>query len=208
MTLPSVVCYIGLDINEEARMIKDLILQNRSYRRFFQDVAISEETLRELVDLARLSPSAANQQALKYVISGDAEKNARIFPSVVWAAALPDWPGPEEGEKPSAYIIIVEDTEIKQKFGVDHGIVAQSILLGAVEKGLGGCMIGSIRKDVLRQAIDLAPRYEIALLLALGKPKEKVVIEAMRPDGDVRYWRDSDKTHHVPKRALDEIILS
>ena len=188
-------------------MIKDLILQNRSYRRFFQDVAISEETLRELVDLARLSPSAANQQALKYVISGDAEKNARIFPSVVWAAALPDWPGPEEGEKPSAYIIIVEDTEIKQKFGVDHGIVAQSILLGAVEKGLGGCMIGSIRKDVLRQAIDLAPRYEIALLLALGKPKEKVVIEAMRPDGDVRYWRDSDKTHHVPKRALDEIII-
>ncbi len=188
-------------------MIKDLILQNRSYRRFHQDVAISEEMLRELVDLARLSPSAANQQALKYVISGDAEKNARIFPAVVWAAALPDWPGPEEGEKPSAYIIIVEDTEIKQKFGVDHGIVAQSILLGAVEKGLGGCMIGSIRKDVLRQAIDLAPRYEIALLLALGKPREKVVIEAMRPDGDVRYWRDSDKTHHVPKRALDEIII-
>lgn len=188
-------------------MIKDLILQNRSYRRFHQDVAVSEETLRELVDLARLSPSAANQQALKYVISGDAEKNARIFPAVVWAAALPDWPGPEEGEKPSAYIIIVEDTEIKQKFGVDHGIVAQSILLGAVEKGLGGCMIGSIRKDVLREAIDLAPRYEIVLLLALGKPKEKVVIEAMRPDGDVRYWRDSEKTHHVPKRALDEIIL-
>ncbi len=207
MAAPSVVCYIELDIDEEARMIKDLILQNRSYRRFHQDVAISEEMLRELVDLARLSPSAANQQALKYVISGDAEKNARIFPAVVWAAALPDWPGPEEGEKPSAYIIIVEDTEIKQKFGVDHGIVAQSILLGAVEKGLGGCMIGSIRKDVLRQAIDLAPRYEIALLLALGKPREKVVIEAMRPDGDVRYWRDSDKTHHVPKRALDEIII-
>ena len=188
-------------------MIKDLILQNRSYRRFHQDVAVSEETLRELVDLARLSPSAANKQALKYVLSGEPEKNARIFPSLAWAASLPDWAGPEEGEKPSAYIIIVEDTEIKQSFGVDHGIVAQSILLGAVEKGLGGCMIGSVRKDVLREAISLAPRYEIALVLALGKPKEKVVVEQVGTDGSVKYWRDSDKTHHVPKRALDEIIL-
>ena len=188
-------------------MIRDLILQNRSYRRFHQDVAISEETLRELVDLARLSPSAANKQALKYVLSSEPEKNARIFPCFVWAAYLKDWAGPEEGEKPSAYIIIVEDTEIKQSFGVDHGIVAQSILLGAVEKGLGGCMIGNLRKDELRQALDIPPRYEIILGLALGKPKEKVVIEAMRPDGDVKYWRDSQGTHHVPKRALDEIII-
>ncbi len=188
-------------------MIRDLILQNRSYRRFHQDVAISEETLRELVDLARLSPSAANKQAMKYVISGDAEKNARIFPSLAWAAYLPDWAGPEEGEKPSAYIIIVEDTEIKQSFGVDHGIVAQSMLLGAVEKGLGGCMIGSLRKDELRQAIGLAPRYEIVLVLALGKPAEKVVIEQVGPDGNVKYWRDSEGTHHVPKRTLDEIII-
>ncbi len=189
-------------------MIRDLILQNRSYRRFHQDVAVSEETLRELVDLARLSPSAANMQALKYVISGDAEKNARIFPALAWAAYMTDWAGPEEGEKPSAYIIIVEDTEIKQKFGVDHGIVAQSMLLGAVEKGLGGCMIGSIRKDELRQAIDLAPRYEIVLVVALGKPAEEVVIEPVGPDGSVKYWRDSQGMHHVPKRALDEVIVS
>lgn len=188
-------------------MIKDLILQNRSYRRFYQDEAISEETLRELVDLARLSPSASNMQAMKYVISADPEKNARIFPALAWAAALPDWPGPEEGERPSGYIIIVEDTEIKQKFGVDHGIVAQSMLLGAVEKGLGGCMLGSIRKDELRKALNLPERYEIRLVVALGKPKEKVVVETVGPDGNVKYWRGAEGTHHVPKRALEELII-
>lgn len=189
-------------------MLRALILKNRSYRRFYQDAPITMETLRELVDLARLSPSASNKQALKYILSCDPKKNALIFPCLAWAGYLKGWPGPVEGERPSAYVIIVEDTEIKQSFGCDHGIVAQSILLGAAEKGLGGCMIGSIRKEDLRRALNIPPRYEIILVLALGKPKEKVVIETLEPDGDVRYWRDSDGTHHVPKRRLNDIILS
>ncbi|MEE9399907.1 MAG: nitroreductase family protein [Dehalococcoidales bacterium] len=188
-------------------MIRDLILQNRSYRRFYEEVPIEMKTMRELIDLARLSPSAANKQTLKYILSCDPEKNALIFPCLAWAAYLKDWPGPGEGERPSAYVVILEETEIKQSFGVDHGIVAQSILLGAVEKGLGGCMIASIRKDELRQALKIPPRYEILLALALGKPKEKVVIDAVRPDGDIKYWRENNGTHHVPKRLLDDIII-
>ncbi|MFC1931286.1 nitroreductase family protein [Chloroflexota bacterium] len=189
-------------------MLKDLVLKNRSYRRFYQEVPITMETLRELIDLARLSPSAANKQALKFFPSCDPGKNALIFPCLAWAGYLKEWPGPSEGERPSAYIIILEDTEIKQAFGCDHGIMAQSILLGAVEKGLGGCMIASVRKDELRQALQIPPRYEIILVLALGKPKEKVVVEPVKPDGDIKYWRDSEDTHHVPKRDLDDLIVS
>ena len=187
--------------------MRDLVLKNRSYRRFHQDVAVDLETLRELVDLARLSASGANKQPLKYILSCGPEKNALIFPHLDWAGYLQDWPGPAEGERPAAYIIILGDTEIRPSFGCDHGIAAQSILLGATEKGLGGCIIASVQKEKLRQALGIAPGYEILLVLALGQPKETVVIESVGPDGDIRYWRDDQGVHHVPKRSLDEIIV-
>jgi nitroreductase len=188
-------------------MLNDLIAKNRSYRRFHQAVAIPCETLRELVDLARLSASGANRQPLKYILSCEPEKNAQIFSCLAWAAYLKDWPGPAEGERPSAYIVVLLDTEISQSAGVDHGIAAQSILLGATERGLGGCIIASIRKDDLRQALLIPPRYEILLVLALGKPKEEVRIEPVGPDEDIKYWRDEQGVHHVPKRSLDQIII-
>lgn len=188
-------------------MIRDLISKNRSYRRFYEEVDIKLETLRELVDLARLSALARNAQPLKYILSCQPQKNSLIFPHLAWAGYLTDWPGPCEGERPSAYIIILGDTEISQSSGCDHGIAAQSILLGATEEGLGGCMIASIKRQGLRQALEIPPRYEILLVLALGKPKETVVIETVGPGGDTKYWRDSKGVHHVPKRALDDIII-
>jgi len=189
-------------------MLQQLVLKNRSYRRFHQDVPITLETLRELVDLGRLSASAMNIQPLKYVLSCEPKKNALIFPNLGWAAYLKDWKGPEEGERPSAYVIMLLDTEISRNAGCDHGIAAQSILLGAMEKGLGGCMIATVNRKELSKLLNIEPRYEIVLVIALGKPKETVVIEKIRPDGDVKYWRDSQGVHHVPKRALDDIIIS
>ncbi len=187
--------------------IKDLVRKNRSYRRFYENESISLETLRELVDLARLSASGSNMQPLKYVLSCEPEKNALIFPTLSWAGYLKDWPGPVEGERPSAYIIILGDKRIRQSFGVDPGIAAQSILLGATEKELGGCIIASIKKEELAEALAIPADYEILLVLALGKPKEKVVIDPVGPDGDIKYWREADGTHHVPKRSLEEIIV-
>ena len=105
------------------------------------------------------------------------------------------------------YIIILGDTDITKTFGCDHGITAQSILLGAVEKGLGGCMVGSIHRKELAQALDISPRYEILLVLALGKPKEQVTLESTKITGDIKYYRDDEQTHHVPKRPLEEIII-
>jgi nitroreductase len=188
-------------------MIRDLVLKSRSYRRFRQETAIEMETLRELVDLARLSPSAANLQPLKYMLSCEPKTNASIFAHLAWAGYLKDWAGPAEGERPSAYIVILGDTEISRAFGCDHGIAAQSILLGAAEKGLGGCMVASVEREGLRQALAIPERYEILLVLAIGEPKEKIVIETAGAGDDIKYWRDSENVHHVPKRALDDIIL-
>ena len=188
-------------------MLRDLVLKNRSYRRFHESVSITGDTLTELVNLARLSPSASNLQPLKYILSRDPEKNALIFPCLKWAGYLKDWPGPEKGERPAAYIIILGDTEISKNFGCDHGIAAGSIMLGASEKGLGGCIIGSIDRPGLRKALGIDKRYEILLVLALGRPGEKVTLERIKEKGGIKYWRDKDKAHHVPKRKIEDIII-
>lgn len=188
-------------------MIEDLIRRNRSYRRFHQDVPVSMKTLRELVNLARLSASGSNLQPLKYVLSSDPATNAKIFPHTRWAGYLEDWEGPADGERPAAYVIILGDTEIRSSFGCDHGIAAQSIMLGASERGLGGCILGALDRSALREALGIPERYDILLALALGKPKETVVLEDVGPDGDIEYYRDENDVHHVPKRSLEELIL-
>ena len=188
-------------------MLEDLIRKNRSYRRFHQDFPIALETLRVLVNLARLSASGANLQPLKYVLVADPEVNARVFTHTRWAGYLKDWAGPEEGERPSAYIVILGDTEIRKSFVCDHGIAAQSIMLGATERGLGGCMLGALDRDGLRQTLEIPEAYEILLALALGRPKEAVEIEAVGADGDIKYYRDAEGVHHVPKRSLEDLVL-
>ncbi|NPA35917.1 MAG: nitroreductase family protein [Chlorobi bacterium] len=187
-------------------MLKDLMLKSRSYRRFYQEYKVSENDLVELVELTRYSPSARNAQPLKYFLSCDEKTNAKIFPTLAWAGYLTDWPGPEDGERPSAYIVMLLDTGIADNQYCDDGIAIQSILLGATEKGLGGCTIAAIDKKRLRTELNIPERFEILYVLAIGKPKEKVVIEDMK-DNDFKYWRDSDGIHHVPKRSINEIIL-
>ena len=188
-------------------MIRDLIKRTRSYRRFHQNHRIELDTLRELIDAARLSAAAGNLQPLKYMLFNEPEKNRKIFQHLAWAGYLRDWPGPEEGERPSAFIIVLGDKRICNSFGCDHGIACQNIMLTAVEKDLGGCMIGSVNRERLRIDLDIPDYFEILLVLALGKPKERVVLEVVGPDGDIKYWRDSDSVHHVPKRKLDDIIV-
>jgi len=187
--------------------IKKLIKQNRSFRRFYQERAVERTVLEELVDLARWSASGANLQPLKYMLSYDEETNRRVFPNLAWAGYLKDWDGPEEGERPSAYIVILGDTSIAKSAGCDHGIAAQSILLGASEKGLGGCMIGSINRAGLIEALEIPPRYEVLLVIALGIPKEKVRLASVSETGSIEYYRDANDVHVVPKRPLSEILL-
>jgi nitroreductase len=188
-------------------MLKDLVGKNRSVRRFGPKDGPDLPFLRDLCELARLCPSGANKQPLRYLLSADPERNGRIFPHLKWAGYIEDWAGPAEGERPTAYVVVLGDTSVAPAFGVDHGIAAQTIMLAAVEGGFAGCMIGSIDRDGLRGALVLPERYKILLVLALGRPAERVVVEDVGPEGDIKYWRDDEGIHHVPKRALGDLIL-
>ena len=185
----------------------DLVAQTRTCRRFRQSASVSPLVVRGLVDLGRLAACAGNLQPLKYVLSTSPATNAAIFPHLRWAAYFRDWAGPEEGERPAAYIVVCRDNTISDTPGSDHGFATQNILLGATDCGLGACPIGSIDRDSLRRVLNVPEYCEILLVVALGYPAETVQLEKVFSDRSIRYWRDPAGVHHVPKRSLEEIIL-
>lgn len=186
----------------------ELVKSNRSCRRFDNAHKIGNNTLKQLVELARNSASAANKQPLKYIISADEKKNEKIFSCLGWAAYLTDWKGPEKKERPTGYIVILGDHSISDKFWCDHGIAAQSILLGARAAGLAGCTFAAINIKKLKQFLNIEEHLEVKLVIAVGKPLEKHQIDEVGADGDIKYFRDENQVHHVPKRKLDDIIVS
>lgn len=186
---------------------EELVKQNRTRRKFDQSGRLDEQTLVDLVELTRFMPSSANKQPLKYAVTVDPAACAEIFPQLGWAAYLKDWKGPEEGERPTGYITIMLDRDIADSPSCDHGIACQTIMLGAVEKGLGGCIMASVNRKKLARVLDLPDNLEILLVLALGVPAQEVVVEPVSGDGDIRYWVGDDGRHHVPKRGLDELLV-
>lgn len=186
--------------------MKELAEKNRSYRRFYQDKAITREQLIELVSIGHMTPSGANKQPLRYGIVADPKKNEEVFACLRWAGYYTDWDGPQEGERPSAYIILTTDKGTNCSW--DEGIAGQTILLAAAEKGMGGCFIGNVDRERLAKVMDLDETMKISLVIALGYPKEKVVIDTVHAGEDIKYYRDEEQVQHVPKLAIDDILLS
>lgn len=185
--------------------LKEIVLKNRSYRRFYQDRKVSVKELEELVDIARNVASGANRQPLRYKVVCDASDNEKVFSTLKWAAALTDWDGPKEGEKPAGYIIICSPVDVQAPR--DEGIAAQTILLSATEKGLGGCMFASVNIPKLNKRLELPSELSARLVIAIGYPKEEVVIEEVSCTDNLKYYRDEENVHHVPKLKLEDVLL-
>ncbi|MDY3981520.1 MULTISPECIES: nitroreductase family protein [unclassified Paraeggerthella] len=192
-------------------MLHDLVKACRSYRRFDEAARIERSTLVSWIDAARLVASSGNAQPLRYALVTDERACEKVFSCCAWAKALPDWPGPEPGERPSAYIVILSDCDrtLADVFTAwDEGIAAQTIMLQAVEAGYGGCILGSFKRRSLTQALGIdGDRFKPDLVLALGKPAEKVVVSTISANGATEYWRDEASVHHVPKRPLSDVLL-
>lgn len=187
--------------------IKEIAKKSRSYRRFDNTQKISQETLIDIIDTTRYAPSARNGQTLKYIPVVDNSKCAEIYSTLKWAGYLTDWDGPIQAERPTAYIIIVHDKALGAYNAIDTGLCAELINLAANEKGLGCCLIGAYNKQELEHIIGISSEsYDSVLVVALGRPVENIIIEPMK-DNNIRYWRDENKTHHVPKREINSIII-
>ena len=192
-------------------MLKDLIIKNRSYRGYDSGRKVTREELEDMVDCARLSASSVNRQPLKYYLAWEQEEVDRIQALTKWARGLPELTLPHPGKKPAAFIVICQDMllgDSKARFQKDVGIAAQSILLRAVEMGLGGCMIGNFSPAAIKETLELSPDLEPVLIVAVGKPDEKIVLTEAAPGDSVDYYRDDEDVHYVPKRRLQDVVLS
>jgi nitroreductase len=189
-------------------MLAELVRRTRSHRRFRETERLERADLEALVDLARLTPSARNLQPLRYRLVVDPAECAAVFATLGWAGYLESWPGPAEGERPAAYIVILGDGSQATECAIDLGIATQTLLLGAAERGIAGCPIGSIRRDELQRVLALPVQLTILLVAAFGRPGEAIVLEELPVGGDHRYWRDDAGVHHVPKRSLRDVIVA
>lgn len=187
-------------------MVKDLIIKNRSYRRFDESREIAKDTLIGMVDYARRTASAANRQPLRYYVANDKTDNDKIFQCLGWAGYLSEWDGPKEGERPAAYVILMTEGEVNSAW--DEGIVAQSLLLMAAEQGLGGCILANVKRPELKEALGIEERYVIKLVIALGVPVEQIVLEDISAGGDIKYYRDENQVHYVPKLKLADVLVN
>lgn len=187
---------------------RELVTRSRSIRRFDELAGVRAESIRDLIELTCYVPSAANRQLLRYLpVSGD-EMQDKVFPYLKWAGYLEDWAGPGPGERPPAAIVMLCRNEDLAATACDSGIAAQTIMLGAAEKGLGGCIVAAINRESLKAALGIPDSWSVLLVIALGVPKECVVIDQIDAGGDIRYWRDQYAHHHVPKRKVDELLVT
>lgn len=188
--------------------IEHLSRTTRSFRRFRESYPVTETLMTQWVNNARVTASAANKQPLRYRIVTDSDQCARVFDTLSWAAALPDWDGPKEGERPTGYIIMAVDSKTfeGELWRFDAGIAAQTIMLASTEEGFGGCMILSFKRKQIKEILDMPEGLEPVLVLALGRPIEDVRLVDAEGD-DTTYYRNENQVHFVPKRRLEDVLF-
>lgn len=191
-------------------MLKDLIVANRSYRGYDESYRFTKEQLTRYVDLTRFTASSVNAQPLKYHIAFEKDEVDLIQSMTKWGRALPEMTLPHDNMHPTGFIIVCQDTDISPnlaRYQKDIGIVAQTITLLAVEDGLGGCMIGNFVPEEVKEKLNFADNIEPMLIIALGKPNEKIVLTEIENGDSIKYYRDENDVHYVPKRKLNDIMI-
>jgi nitroreductase len=184
--------------------VSEAIYKRRSIRRFKQD-AIPLETLKKLVDAARVAPSAANLQPLRYILIANPRLCERLFPALRWAGYIAPRGNPPPGEEPTAYVVVLVNKDVaRSDYQLDAGAAIENLILTALEQGIGSCWLGAIDRDSIREILGVSEDFEIESVVALGYPNETPVMEPMK--NSIQYWKDQDGQLHVPKRSLEEVL--
>ncbi|WP_072680941.1 nitroreductase family protein [Arcobacter sp. LA11] len=185
--------------------LKTLIQDSRTTRRFKKDAIVNFEDLKEILDLARITSSAKNMQPIKYILVTNKDSVERLTQTAKWAAHLKDWEQKED-EKPSAFILMLNDQMIDGFPMFDAGASFTAISLAAKAKGLATCPMASIDKELCKELFVIPDCYDVMIGIAVGVGAENIKLVDTKKL-DTNYYRLEDETHCVPKRTLEQIIV-
>ena len=183
--------------------LDSLLKKNRSYRGYDSSRVVSREDLLRLLEVVPYVGSGMNAQPLRFKLVCGADATL-IHPLVKLGAALPEEHLPHSGEEPSAYIVVCSTAPASRVVDIDLGIAAQSILLKAVENGLGGIFILNFKASEVREALGLP--YDPIAILGIGKAKENIFLVEAQSPSDLSYYR-KDGVHFVPKLGVKDLEI-
>lgn len=184
----------------------ELALKARSCRRFVEDQPLGYADLDWLCACARLAPSGRNAQELRFIEIVEKETCAKVFAHTRWAGAIKDGI-PKEGERPTAFIAVLMPEKSSEVLCFDMGIACQTIQLAATSRGWGCCMIYSYDHKEVADILNIPENLKPGLLLALGLALEERAVSNARAGDSLKYWRDDQGVHHVPKLELEDLVL-
>mgnify|MGYP004728934689 FL=1 len=186
--------------------LMELLKTRRTYRRFEQK-AIDQEIIDEILLAARYASSAANRQPLSYIVIKDADKVAEVFRYTKWAGALPPEQGqPKENERPVLFIAVVENMNINKNCDTDAGLAISNMTLAAWNRGVGSCMIGACDKPTLSKMFGLNENQVLHTVVAFGYPSQVSHIVDVENPEEVKYYLDENRDYVVPKRKLEDVV--
>jgi len=184
--------------------LEELLRRNRSYRGYNKSFVVSEDLLRRIVSVCTRIPSARNQQVLRYRLVTKGTEADEVLRNIRLGAALPELHLPLPGTEPEAFIVVCSTVKENRMVDIDLGIAVQSMLLRAVEMGLGGLVIGSFNTVAISDALHLP--YSPLLVVAIGKPAEHIEMVSIHEGDSHKYYRENG-IHYVPKLTIDDLII-
>ena len=146
------------------------LIESRYSVRAYQPTPVEDEKLHQVLEAARLAPTAANRQPFRLIVittQGRESELQRIYsrgwftqaPLIICACAVPEEGWVRMDGKP--YV------------DVDVTIAMDHLILAAAAEGLGTCWIGAFKPDKLRELLGIPPELEPVALTPLGYPDQQ-----------------------------------
>ncbi len=181
-----------------------LLLLNRSYRGYDKSYKVHKLQLDAIVAVNTKVASSINKQRLRFLEVTQGPVADIVNSNIAMGRLLPELNLPLPGTEPEAFIVVCSTCEENPGIDIDLGISLQSMLLKAVDLGLGGIIIRNFDKAGLKSelGLELLP----LAVLAIGKPAERISLVPVHLGDDLSYYR-KDGVHYVPKLVLEDLLI-
>ncbi len=161
--------------------ILSAIKGRRSIRKY-SSRPVEDKKLLRVLEAARLSPSARNQQKWKFIVVKDSEIREELTEAIGQ---------PFVGEAPVILVCCGTEPESimrggQPRYTVDLSIATAYMILEAYMQGLGTCWLGSFDESMVKDVLDIPEKVRVVAITPLGYPAESPV--------------------QKPRKGLEEII--